>query len=114
MKKFPFYHQLDTIDCGPSCLRMISKHYGRVFSLEFLREKSFITKDGASILGLSEAAETIGLRSFVVKMSMDTLRDEAPLPCIAYWRQRHYVVVYKVTDKHVYVADPGFGLVKYE
>lgn len=85
-----------------------------MFSLEFLREKSFITRDGASVLGLSEAAETIGLRSLVVKMSLQSLRDEAPLPCIAYWRQRHFVVVYKVTDKHVYVADPGFGLVKYE
>lgn len=113
MKKFPFYHQLDTIDCGPSCLRMISKHYGRVFSLEFLREKSFITRDGASILGLSEAAEAIGMRSLVVKINMESLRDEAPLPCIAYWRQRHYVVVYKVTNTHVFVADPAFGLVKY-
>jgi ATP-binding cassette, subfamily B, bacterial len=110
---FPFYRQLDRIDCGPTCLRMILKHHGKVYSREYLREKSFITREGVSINGLSEAAESVGLRSLSVRVTFESLKDEAPLPCIAHWRQRHFVVVYKVTRKFVYVADPDFGLIKY-
>lgn len=61
MKKFPFYHQLDAMDCGPTCLRMIAKHYGRHYSLETLRQKCFIGREGVSILGISTAAEGIAL-----------------------------------------------------
>ena len=110
---FKVYRQLDRIDCGPTCLRMIAKHYGRIYSREYLREQSYITRDGVSINGLSEAAETIGLRSLPVKVGMQTLIEEVPLPCIAHWRQRHFVVIYKVTKSKIYVADPDFGQVKY-
>src|SRR6187549_3501574 len=111
--RFPFFGQLDGIDCGPACLRMIAKYHGRAYSGEFLREKCFITRDGVSISGISEAAESIGLRSLAVKVGMESLQHEVPLPCIAHWRQRHFVVVYKVTNKSVFVADPDFGLLKY-
>src|SRR5688500_17501923 len=110
---FPFYRQLDNTDCGPTCLRMIAKYYGKIFSREYLRDKSFITREGVSVAGISEAAESIGMRSLAVKVSFESLRHEVPLPCIAHWRQRHFVVVHKVTKKHVFVADPGFGLIKY-
>ncbi len=111
--RFPFFGQLDRIDCGPSCLRMIAKYYGKVYSAEYLREKCFITRDGVSMSGISEAAESIGMRSLVVKVGIESLQREIPLPCIAHWRQRHFVVVYEVTDKNVFVADPDFGLIKY-
>ncbi len=111
--RFPFFGQLDRIDCGPACLRMIAKYYGKVYSSEFLREKCFITRDGVSISGISEAAESIGIRTLAVKVGIESLLNEVPLPCIAHWRQRHFVVVYKVTDKYVFVADPDFGLIKY-
>lgn len=116
MTKFPFYHQLDQMDCGPTCLRMIAAHYGRTYSLEGLREKSHFTREGVSLLGISEAAEKLGLRSVGVFVSFEELK-EAPLPCIVHWNQQHFVVVYDIRKKNgkeiVYVADPGAGKLKY-
>ena len=91
---FPHYLQHDAMDCGPTCLRMIAAHYGKVFSLEGLRERSGITREGVSMLGLSEAAEQLGFRTVGVKTTFEELM-EAPLPCIVHWNQAHFVVVYK-------------------
>lgn len=113
MAKFPFYKQLDAMDCGPSCLRMIAKHHGRNYSVQTLRERSHITREGVSLLGTSDAAESIGFRTMGVRLSLDKLAKESPLPCIAHWRQNHFVVVYKITRNHVHVADPAHGHIKY-
>lgn len=112
MKHFPHYIQHDAMDCGPTCLRMVAVYYGKRYSLEGLREKSFITREGVSMLGISEAAEKIGFRSICVQVGYEKLQ-EAPLPCIIHWNQQHFVVVYKLNDKHVWVADPGAGKLKY-
>lgn len=113
---FPFYAQHDAMDCGPACLRMIAAHFGRVFSLEGLRERSQLTREGVSLLGISEAAEQIGMRSTGVLVSFDELQ-EAPLPCIVHWNQQHFVVVYDIRTRRglttVYVADPGAGKLNY-
>ena len=77
---FPHYHQLDSADCGPTCLRMIAKYYGRSYTLETLRERSFITREGVSMLGISDAAESIGMRSMGVKISVEQLAEDAMLP----------------------------------
>jgi ATP-binding cassette subfamily B protein len=113
MPKFPVFIQHDANDCGPSCLRMIAKYYGKFYSLESLREKSYITNSGVSLLGISEAAETIGFRSKGVKISLDQLNKEITLPCIAHWNQEHFIVVYKITRDKVFVADPAFGKITY-
>jgi ATP-binding cassette, subfamily B, bacterial len=112
-KKFPFYKQLDLMDCGPTCLRMIAKHYGLAISVDELRERSYIGKDGVSFAGIAEAAESINLHSLALNIPFNSLKEEVPLPCIAFWRQRHFVVVYRIDDKHVHVADPAFDLIKY-
>lgn len=91
---------------------MVAAFYGKRYSLEGLREKSFITREGVSMLGISEAAEKIGFRSICVQVGYEKLQ-EAPLPCIIHWNQQHFVVVYKLNDKHVWVADPGAGKLKY-
>lgn len=83
-KKFPFYRQLDAMDCGPACLRMIAKYYGRHYRLETLRQKSGISREGVSLLGISAAAEGIGLKSLGVRIGFAQL-CEAPLPCIVHW-----------------------------
>ena len=111
--KFPFYKQFDAMDCGPTCLRMIAKHYGKNYSLQTLRERSYITREGVSLLGISDAAESIGLRTKGVELSFTELLEQVPLPCIAHWRQEHFVVVYKITKAKVYVADPAHGLISY-
>lgn len=93
MKKFPSYRQLDAMDCGPACLRMIAKHYGKHYNLETLRQYSFITRKGVSMLGISDAAEYIGLRTSGVMTSFKQLVKDTPLPCIVHWKQNHFVVV---------------------
>lgn len=112
MKTLPHYTQHDVMDCGPTCLRMVAAYYGKRYSLEGLREKSFITREGVSMLGISEAAEKIGFRSICVQVGYEKLQ-EAPLPCIIHWNQQHFVVVYKLNDRYVWVADPGAGKLKY-
>jgi len=119
---FPFYKQHDCMDCGPSCLRMIAKHYGKNFSLQSLRDKSGIHRQGVSLLGISEAAEAIGMRSLGAKVDYGTLLAKVPLPCIAHWQQKHFVVVHGIERKKsltgrykevVHVADPAKGLLTY-
>ena len=84
MASFPFYKQHDAMDCGPTCLRMVAKYYGRNYSLNTLRERSFISRQGVSLLGISDAAESIGFRSVGVNITIDQLLKEAPLPFIAH------------------------------
>lgn len=104
---FPHYVQLDSMDCGPTCLRMIAKYYGRNYNLQFLRECSFITREGVSMLGISDAAEQIGFRTMGVQITLDQLRTDIPLPCILHWNQRHFVVCYKIKKGKYYIADPA-------
>ncbi len=111
-KSFPIYKQLDEMDCGASCLRMIADHYGRYYSLEYLREITYVGREGVSMLGLSDGAEAIGLRTLAVRTTYERLVKDFPLPCIAYWKQSHFLVVYKITDKHVWIADPAAGKFK--
>lgn len=118
-KEFISYIQLDAMDCGPTCLRMIAKHYGRHYSLETLRQHSFITREGVSMLGISDAAEYIGFRTSGVMISFEQLVKDAPLPCIVHWKQNHFVVVYNIKkDKRggyrISVADPALGLLTYD
>ncbi len=112
-KDFPHFRQLDYRDCGPTCLRMIAKHYGKTFSREFLREKASITKIGVTMAGIAEAAEAIEMRTLGMRISIESLITEAPTPFIAPWRQKHFVVVYKTSKTKIYVADPAQGLLQY-
>jgi ATP-binding cassette subfamily B protein len=112
MLKFPFYKQQDKMDCGPTSLRMVAKYYGRNYSIQKLRALGYTNKRGASLLGLSNAAEKIGFRSLGAKLTKDQLK-EIELPCILHWRQNHFVVLYKIKKGIFYIADPAKGLIKY-
>ena len=119
MRKFPFRHQLDQMDCGPACLQMIARYYGKHYSLQTLRERCFITREGVSLLGISDAAESIGLRTLGLRTSLDELARSVTLPCILHWNQRHFVVCYAVRRtrggrRRFYVADPAAQLVSYD
>ncbi len=113
MSKFPHYLQTDAMTCGPTCLRMIAAHYGQKYQLADLVQLSSTSREGSSLLGLSEAAEKIGFRTLGVKISLTQLVDDVPLPCVAHWNQTHFVVVYKITKAKIYVADPAHGLITY-
>lgn len=101
------------MDCGPTCLRMVAKHYGRTYSMDTLRQKSGINREGVSLLGISEAAEEIGFRTVGAKLTWKQLREQAPTPFVVWWNQFHFVVVYKIKKNKVYVADPANGKISY-
>ena len=113
MMGFVFYHQHDSMDCGPACLQMIARHHGKKYRLTTLREKCYITRDGVSLLGISDAAEAIGFNVLGAQLTFGQLAGEAPLPCIVHWNQRHFVVVRNIRNKRgkewVYIADPAHG-----
>lgn len=121
MRSIIIYRQLDAMDCGPTCLRMVAKHYGASLSAQELREAAEIGKDGVNLLGIAQAAEKVGFKSLGVKVSLDKLRQDAPLPCIVHWGQNHFVVVVSIKASNgwgrslsvVEVADPAKGLIKY-
>ncbi|WP_190810318.1 peptidase domain-containing ABC transporter [Flagellimonas sp. S3867] len=106
---FPNFKQLDKMDCGPTCLKIISKHYGKEVSLEDLRKSSYIDREGVSLAGIKEAGERIGLETFSVLITWEDLLNKAPLPCIVHWEGNHFVVVYRVTKTKVYISDPAKG-----
>lgn len=111
---FPFVKQPDAMDCGPACLKMVAAWYKKTFSLESIRKKCFITREGVSFLGLSEAADSLGFKTVGVKIPFEMLTENVPLPCIVHWKQRHFIVVYKIKNNKIWAADPAVGLVKYE
>lgn len=115
LKRFPYYPQYDAMDCGPACLRMIAQYYGRHYPLATLREYTYADREGVSLEGVIAAAERIGLRALPVQLPMREEGEgrlgllDAPLPLIAHWDQHHFVVVYKISRKHVWIADPAAG-----
>ncbi|CAL2076097.1 peptidase domain-containing ABC transporter [Tenacibaculum sp. 190524A02b] len=111
-KKFPHYTQTETKDCGPTCIKIIAKYYGRTINTQQLRNLSETTREGSSLLGLSDAVESIGFKSLGMQLSFDKLK-EAPLPCILHWNKNHYVVLYKIKNDTVYISDPAHGLVSF-
>lgn len=114
---FPNFRQLESVDCGPACLRMISAYYGKNYSSDTIKEKCHISRDGVSMLGISEAAESIGFRTSGVKLCWNQLINDTPLPCIVHWNQNHFVVVYRIRKTRrgclVSVSDPAGGLLIY-
>ncbi|WP_289664445.1 peptidase domain-containing ABC transporter [Flavobacterium panacagri] len=112
MKKFAHYRQADHKDCGPTCLKIIAKYYGKTINIQELRDFSETTREGSNLLFLSDAAEKIGFRTLGVKLSVQRI-EEAPLPCILHWNKDHYVVLYKVKKDKYYISDPAFGLLEY-
>ncbi|WP_020607411.1 peptidase domain-containing ABC transporter [Spirosoma spitsbergense] len=120
---YKYYRQLDYMDCGPTCLKMVAAHYGKEYSMDFLRANAYITRQGVSMLGISEAAEKIGLKTLMVKLTYDQLVREVPLPCILHWNQEHFVVLYEASGSlfgflpfikkqtRFLVADPGHALI---
>ena len=112
MKKFTNYKQADYKDCGPTCLKIVAKHYGKTINIQELRDISETTREGSNLLFLSDAAEKIGFRTLGVKLNLERLH-EAPLPCILHWNKNHYVVLYKIKRGTYYISDPAFGLIEY-
>lgn len=113
LKKFPNYKQLGYMDCGNTCLRIIAKFYGKTISSARIRELCYTTKEGVSLLGISDAAEKLGFRTAGVMVTWEQLMKDVSLPCIVHWNQNHFVVVYKIAKNKVYVSDPSSDLLVY-
>ncbi len=97
------------MDCGPACLQMICRHYGRSFSLPYLREKSGASRDGTSFGDLCRAGEAIGLKGSCLLVSYSCLEEETLLPCIVHWNRNHFVVLWKTEKGKMHIMDPASG-----
>lgn len=106
MLGFTYYQQLEEMDCGAACLRMVARQHGRYYSLEHLREKTRISREGVSLLGISEGAESIGLQTLALPVTLDQLEHDIPLPCILPWNEEHFVVLHRTRKGRYYIADP--------
>ena len=113
LNRFPVEYQMDSQDCGPACLKIIAKHFGKFYSLQSLRDKCGITKEGVSLLDLSTGAESIGLRTLAIKCTIDDIVNSVPFPAIIFWKDSHFVVVYHANKKYIWISDPAKGRVKY-
>ncbi|MCW3466998.1 peptidase domain-containing ABC transporter [Chitinophaga nivalis] len=113
LKRFPHYKQMDMMDCGATCLRIIFKYYGQLVSIHKIRKLCQTTRNGVNLLGISEAAEKLGFRSYGVRLTLAQL-NQVELPCILHWDQKHFVVLYKIRKDKYYISDPASGLVSYE
>lgn len=117
LKKFPNYLQNDNKDCGPTCLKIIAKHYGKTLKIQDLRDYSETTRNGTNLMNLSDAAERIGFRTIGTKLNLEKLQ-EVPLPCILHWNKTHYVVLYSFKSRKskvekMLISDPAIGLIEY-
>lgn len=113
LHRFPVEYQMDSQDCGPASLKIIAKYFGKYYSLQFLRDRCGINKEGVSLLDLSIGAESIGLRSLAIKCTIEDVVNSIPFPAIVFWKNSHFVVVYNSNKSHVWVSDPAKGRVKY-
>ncbi|TXT31719.1 MAG: ABC transporter related protein, partial [Chitinophagaceae bacterium] len=123
MNNFTFSRQQNQMDCGPTCLYMVSRYYGRIFGLEKLRELTEIGKEGVNLLGISDAAEKIGFQTTALKLSFDKLMVDSPKPAILHWGQNHFIVLppQKKTFfgflfnnnqyNNITIADPAKGII---
>ena len=114
-KKFPNITQHDQMDCGPACLAMVSKYYGKNYSIQELREYCSLAKDGVSLLGIEDGALVIGFDTVAVEISADDLINKKPFPCILHWDNSHFVVLYNVSKSfffnkyYFHISDPAYG-----
>jgi ATP-binding cassette subfamily B protein len=120
--QFKFYRQHDAMDCGPTCLKMVARHYGRTLDLEYLRGICYLNSEGVSILSVSEAAEQIGLKTLMLKTTYEYLVENVPLPCILHWNQSHFIILLETHQtgllgrlrgepERITIADPSHGVV---
>jgi ATP-binding cassette subfamily B protein len=107
-RHYPFIKQQSRSDCGVACLAMIGRYWGKHFSIPQLRPLANVDRDGASLLGLVNAAESIGFSTRPVKGTLGALAKQ-PLPAIAHWEGNHYIVVYAVTQRSIMTSDPALG-----
>jgi len=102
---------------------MIGRYYGKVFSLEKLRELTEIGKEGVNLLGISDAAEKIGFQTTGLQLSFTKLMEDAPKPTILHWGQNHFIILLpqnKIFFSNLFssnkynkitIADPAKGII---
>ena len=117
VKPFPHIKQPDSMECGATCLRMIAKYYGKEYSAETMQELCLVTREGVSLLSMSDAAEYLGFRTVCGRITLEKVIEQRPVPCILHWNQEHFVVLYDVKTKRngehqFYIADPAKNLLR--
>ncbi len=111
---FTFYNQQDAADCGPTCLKMIARHYGKVVDSEYIKRKTFANKDGVNLLDLEQAAKHLNFDTLNAQTTLEKLVEHSLVPCILFWNKNHFVVLYAIQvnargKRSFRIADPSSG-----
>lgn len=116
MKKYHCIRQHDITDCAAACLATISRQYGFKTSITKIREVAGTDTRGTNAYGVVKAAQELGFTAKGAKGDKDAFFSEFPLPAIAHIvvddALLHYVVIHKITQKQIIIADPAKGIVK--
>lgn len=110
MTKFPNFKQLDAMDCGPTCIKIVSKFYGKNVSIDKLKALSNVSREGVSLLDISHTAENLGFRTLAAKITSVEFLKKCPTPFIVHWKKHHFLVIYKVRKDSIHISDPAGGL----
>ena len=116
--KFRFFRQLESLDCAPTCLKMVANYYGREYTLDYLRDICKSNRLGTSVYSLSTGAEKIGLETLAVELKIEQLTEQLPLPCALLINNNHFIILNKIitkkglfkSEQKYLIADPGFGM----
>lgn len=116
--KLKYIEQPDEKDCGPTCLAILSKYYGKKVSISRLREYSNTDINGTNILGMINGGKKIGLKVEGFEAdSIDEIKSDM-LPCIVHIINdkgfEHFVIIEKIDTKSVLVMDPDGGRKKFK
>ncbi|WP_298424021.1 cysteine peptidase family C39 domain-containing protein [uncultured Kordia sp.] len=112
-KPFPIILQKDQVECGPTCLQMVSRYYGVDYDIELLNKLSNLRAEGTSMGDIASAADIIGLKNLAIKIDYETLLNEVPYPAMLHWNGNHFVLVYKMDRDSIWIADPAKGAITY-
>jgi len=105
--KFPFYKQHGEFDCGVACLQMVMDYYGKPITHDYLLSQIQPNQEGVTLKAISDLSNSLGLKTMGVKVDYNKLVNEIPTPCIAFWREQHFIIIYHVNEEYIWIADPA-------
>lgn len=111
MNKLPLYLQIDTRDCGPTCLRMVFAYFNKFYDLFRVREICSVGREGTNLLNLKKTAEYFGFEGDCYRLDLEAIKDVG-IPIILFWEKNHFVVLKQYVGGKFIIYDPQKGKLK--
>ncbi|QEL57357.1 peptidase domain-containing ABC transporter [Chromobacterium paludis] len=107
-RRLPLLLQTEAAECGLACLAMIASYWGHHIDLTNMRRRFAVSRKGTTLKSLIGMAQGLGLQTRPLKLDMPFL-PQLKLPCALHWDMNHFVVLKRVTAKHIVIHDPAVG-----